>query len=117
MFLSFVGCSDDGKIALVEETYPGLSLGMLKNAKLTKMKPETLAEAGGAQITSAQLQSMLGAAGFARVSGFIFVSLAFFNMPRLRASISVSSTMAIFVVIGTTHKNKNTDQKKSCQRQ
>jgi thioredoxin 1 len=33
---------------------------MLKNAKLTKMKPETLAEAGGAQITSAQLQSMLG---------------------------------------------------------
>jgi thiol-disulfide isomerase/thioredoxin len=56
----FVGCSDDGKIASVEETYPGLSLGMLKNAKLTKMKPETLAEAGSAQITSAQLQSMLG---------------------------------------------------------
>jgi thiol-disulfide isomerase/thioredoxin len=58
--LIFVGCSDDGKIALVEETYPGLSLGMLKNAKLTKMKPESLAEAGGAQITSTQLQSMLG---------------------------------------------------------
>jgi len=57
---AFVGCSDDGKIALVEETYPGLSLGMLKNAKLTKMKPETLAEAAGAQITSAQLQSMMG---------------------------------------------------------
>ena len=57
---AFVGCSDDGKIAIVEETYPGLSLGMLKNAKLTKMNPETLAEAGGAQITSAQLQSMLG---------------------------------------------------------
>jgi thioredoxin 1 len=58
--LAFVGCSDDGKIAIVEEAYPGLSLGMLKNAKLTKMKPETLAEAGGAQITSAELQSMLG---------------------------------------------------------
>jgi|WetSurMetagenome_2_1015567.scaffolds.fasta_scaffold96107_3 thioredoxin 1 len=57
---AFVGCSDDGKIALVEETYPGLSLGMLKNAKLTKMKPETLAETGSAQITSAELQSMLG---------------------------------------------------------
>jgi len=56
---AFVGCSDDAKIALVEETYPGLSLGMLKNAKLTKMKPETLAEAGDAQITSAQLQSMI----------------------------------------------------------
>ena len=57
---AFLGCSDDGKIALVEETYPGLSLGMLKNAKLTKMKPETLAETGDAQITSAQLQSMMG---------------------------------------------------------
>jgi thiol-disulfide isomerase/thioredoxin len=56
---AFVGCSDDAKIALVEETYPGLSLGMLKNAKLTKMKPETLAETGGTQITSAQLQSMI----------------------------------------------------------
>jgi thioredoxin 1 len=58
----FGGCSDDGKIAIVEETYPGLSLGMLKNAKLTKMKPETLAETGAAQITSAELQSMLGEA-------------------------------------------------------
>jgi thioredoxin 1 len=57
---AFVGCSDDAKIALVEEAYPGISLGMLKNAKLTKMKPETLAEAGDAQITSAQLQSMIG---------------------------------------------------------
>jgi thiol-disulfide isomerase/thioredoxin len=56
----FVGCSEDSKVAIVEETYPGLSLGMLKNAKLTKMKPETLAEASGAQITSAELQSMLG---------------------------------------------------------
>ena len=56
---AFLGCSDDAKIALVEETYPGLSLGMLKNAKLTKMKPETLAETGGTQITGAQLQSMI----------------------------------------------------------
>jgi thioredoxin 1 len=56
----FGGCSDEGKVASVEEMYPGLSTGMLKNAKLTKLKPETLAETGGAQITSAQLQSMLG---------------------------------------------------------
>lgn len=58
--LALGGCSDDGKVAIVEETYPGLSLGMLKNAKLTKMKPETLAQAGGAEVTDAQLQSMLG---------------------------------------------------------
>ncbi len=58
--LVFGGCSNEGKVASVEETYPGLSSGMLKNAKLTKLKPETLAETGGAQITSAQLQSTMG---------------------------------------------------------
>lgn len=57
------GCSGDGKnggakITSVEEQYPGLSMGLLKNAKLAKLKPDILAEAGGAQITSAQLQSM-----------------------------------------------------------
>jgi thiol-disulfide isomerase/thioredoxin len=54
------GCSDEGKVASVEETYPGLSSGMLKTAKLTKLKPETLAETGDARISSAQLQAMLG---------------------------------------------------------
>ena len=46
------GCSGDGKngdakITSVEEQYPGLSMGLLKNAKLAKLKPDILAETGG----------------------------------------------------------------------
>jgi thiol-disulfide isomerase/thioredoxin len=45
--------------ATVEERYPGVSMGMLKNARLADLKPELIAEAGGTAITVADLQSML----------------------------------------------------------
>jgi thioredoxin 1 len=47
------------EVVTVEERYPGVSTGMLKNAKLTDLKPELVAEAGGTAITGADLQSML----------------------------------------------------------
>ena len=60
--LIFGGCSDNGKnknaSTSVEDKYPGLCMGLLKNAKLAKMSPDILVETNGAQITSAQLQSM-----------------------------------------------------------
>jgi thioredoxin 1 len=58
--LGLGGCAEDGgKIAIVEDAYPGISMGLLKNAKLVKMKPEVLAEAGGAQFTNDQLQATI----------------------------------------------------------
>jgi thiol-disulfide isomerase/thioredoxin len=47
------------EVVTVEERYPGVSMGMLKNATLTDFKPELVAEAGGTSITAADLQSML----------------------------------------------------------
>jgi thiol-disulfide isomerase/thioredoxin len=47
------------EVVTVEERYPGVSMGMLKNAKLADLKPELVAEAGGTGITVADLQSML----------------------------------------------------------
>lgn len=46
-------------VVTVEDRYPGISIGMLKNATLADMKPDLVAEAGEAKITSADLQSML----------------------------------------------------------
>ncbi len=45
--------------ATVEERYPGVSMGMLKNAKLAELKTDLVAEAAGTNITAADLQSML----------------------------------------------------------
>jgi thioredoxin 1 len=47
------------EVVTVEERYPGVSMGMLKNAKLTELKTDLVAEAGGTAITVADLQSML----------------------------------------------------------
>jgi thiol-disulfide isomerase/thioredoxin len=47
------------EVVTIEDRYPGISLGMLKNAKLTDLKSDLVAEAGGAQITVADLQSMI----------------------------------------------------------
>ena len=46
-------------VVTVEDRDPGISIGMLKNATLADMKPDLVAEAGEAKITSADLQSML----------------------------------------------------------
>jgi thiol-disulfide isomerase/thioredoxin len=46
-------------VVTVEDRYPGISIGMLKNATLADMKPDLVAEAGEAKITSADLQLML----------------------------------------------------------
>jgi thiol-disulfide isomerase/thioredoxin len=45
--------------ATVEERYPGVSMGMLKNARIAELKAELVAEAAGTNITAADLQSML----------------------------------------------------------
>ena len=46
-------------VVTVEDRYPGISIGMLKNATLADMKSDLVAEAGEAKITGADLQSML----------------------------------------------------------
>jgi thioredoxin 1 len=46
------------EVATVDGRYPGISTGLLKNAKLTVMKDDLLAEAADAKITAADLQSM-----------------------------------------------------------
>lgn len=45
--------------ATVEERYPGVSMGMLKNARIAELKADLVAEAAGTNITAADLQSML----------------------------------------------------------
>jgi thiol-disulfide isomerase/thioredoxin len=45
--------------ATVEDRYPGVSMGMLKNARIAELKADLVAEAGGTGITGADLQSML----------------------------------------------------------
>jgi thiol-disulfide isomerase/thioredoxin len=45
--------------ATVEDRYPGVSMGMLKNARISELKADLVAEAGGTGITGADLQSML----------------------------------------------------------
>jgi thioredoxin-like negative regulator of GroEL len=46
-------------VVTVEDRYPGISMGMLKNATLADMTADLVAEAGEAKITGADLQSML----------------------------------------------------------
>ena len=55
--ISLGGCADEEKSARVEDAYPGVSMGLLKNAQLVKLKPEVLAEVGGAPFTGDQLQA------------------------------------------------------------
>jgi thiol-disulfide isomerase/thioredoxin len=52
---------EPAKIAVVtvEDRYPGISMGMLKNAKLTEMKNDLVAETGDTKLTAADVQSML----------------------------------------------------------
>lgn len=47
------------EIATVDSRYPGLSMGMLKNAKLTELKDDLVAETGATRITGADLQTMV----------------------------------------------------------
>ncbi len=53
------GCAEESKSAIVEDAYPGITMGLLKNAKLVKLKPEVLAEAAGSQYTNEQLQATI----------------------------------------------------------
>ena len=59
---SVMACSKEerpAEVVTVESRYPGISTGMLKNAKLVEMKPELVAETGEAKITTADMQGMV----------------------------------------------------------